>query len=106
MSAGWINGWTIFGSIVIPTFALFYCWKRFLFNESGYVFEGDSLRIGSLGGPYRVRIPYREIESVEVFPASFVPLKYWFFSFHDVSRFSGDRVVITREGPARYKSVI
>jgi hypothetical protein len=74
------------------------------------VSANDINAFNALGGLWKLKIPFNQIESVEVVPAgasSFLKcLSLAFFSYREISRLTGSRVIIKRGGLVMFKYVI
>ena len=110
MNASDINPLPLLGLIALLSCVLFWLWKHFCFNELGYSFQEDAIVIDSLGGPFKLRIPFEQIQSVEISKPSVLGALKWFplslFTYREVSRFKGNRVIIKRLGSVRFRYVI
>jgi hypothetical protein len=105
-----INAYNAMALIGVLALLVFYVWRHFFYFRNECALEETSLRIPCFGHLWRVKIPYNQIDKIEV--VSFGKFYFGIFFIWDypllksITRWPGSLVVITRKQPVFFKSVV
>jgi hypothetical protein len=78
MVLNYLNFYTVLILIGVLSFIVFILWRKFGYIEENYEFAEDGLRILYWTRPFKIKVPYHNIDSIELLPIS----KFFFSRLH------------------------